>query len=244
MRPRYWRTSAVVMLLSISSTVYGRQLPDWTAKIRSDHPRLFFNADTWPAVRQRALGAERQWYSYIKGRVDRLKAESGSEVEPGELGPQAAWAAFVFRMTGDEQYLELAKKCLERSLFRTTLSGTGSPPIRSPWSSGMVTRRIRATDCRRASSIPTWLTYVICTATQPLKPPLWPGTSSKSCRAKLIPAVGSFTLFCYRRRIAHPNRSFRKTCPVHGTLTTWDRYSCDPAREKTIRTASSPVAAP
>ncbi len=96
MRPRYWKICAAAMLLSISSAVYGQQLPDWAAKIRTDHPRLFFNADTWPAVRQRALGPERQWYSDIKGRVDRLKAELGGEVEPRELGPQAAWAAFVF----------------------------------------------------------------------------------------------------------------------------------------------------
>ena len=116
MRPRYWKIFVVAVLLSISSTACGQQLPNWTARIRSDHPRLFFNADTWPAVRQRALGAERQWYSHIKGRVDRLRAEMGSEVEPKELGPQAAWAAFVFRMTGDQQYLELARKCLERSL--------------------------------------------------------------------------------------------------------------------------------
>jgi len=109
------RITALLLLLT-SPTVMDGQLPNWTAKIRSDHPRLFFNADTWPAVRQRALGAERQWYSYIKGRVDRLKAESAGSVEPIELGPQAAWAAFVFRVTGDEQYLELARTCLERSL--------------------------------------------------------------------------------------------------------------------------------
>ena len=26
--------------------VLGQQLPDWTANIRTDHPRLFFNGDT------------------------------------------------------------------------------------------------------------------------------------------------------------------------------------------------------
>ncbi|UCF15921.1 MAG: heparinase II/III family protein [Phycisphaerales bacterium] len=105
-----------ILLILIASVAYGRQLPDWTASIRPDHPRLFFNADTWPAVKQRALGAERKWYKYIKGRVDRLKAEPGDDVEPKELGPEAAWAAFVFRMTGNERYLELAQKCLQRSL--------------------------------------------------------------------------------------------------------------------------------
>ncbi|MEA3226350.1 MAG: hypothetical protein U9Q07_10405 [Planctomycetota bacterium] len=110
------RVAPVVLLLLILSAAHGQQLPDWTAKIRSDHPRLFFNADTWPAVKHRALGAERKWYEYIKGRVDRLKAELGNKAESKELGHEAAWAAFVFQITRDERYLEIAKECLERSL--------------------------------------------------------------------------------------------------------------------------------
>lgn len=116
MKPGCAKIVAIGLLLVVSSTVTAAQLPAWTAKIRSDHPRLFFNADTWPAVKQRALGAERQWYEDIKSRVDRLKGQSFETSQPRELGPEAAWAAFVFRMTRDEQYLELAKKCLETSL--------------------------------------------------------------------------------------------------------------------------------
>lgn len=33
--------------------------PDWLSKVRPDHPRLFFNADTWPQVKAYALGPER-----------------------------------------------------------------------------------------------------------------------------------------------------------------------------------------
>lgn len=116
MNLRYWKVAAIAMLLVTSLAAFGQQLPTWTAKIRSDHPRLFFNDDTWPAVRQRALGAEHQWYLYIKGRVDRLVTEPADDNKPRELGPQAAWAAFVFRVTRDIKYLELAKKCLETSL--------------------------------------------------------------------------------------------------------------------------------
>jgi len=104
------------LFFAISSTVTKAQLPSWTAKIRSDHPRLFFNTETWPAVKQRALGAEHNWYSYIKGRVDRLLTERIEKTESRELGPQAAWAAFVFRITHETKYLDLAKKCLETSL--------------------------------------------------------------------------------------------------------------------------------
>ena len=94
------------------------EMPGWVGKIRSDHPRLFFNSQMWPAIRRRALGAERQWYLYIKGRVDRLIKSSGSEDALGvrEYGQEAAWSAFVYRMTGEQQYLALSKKCLDASL--------------------------------------------------------------------------------------------------------------------------------
>jgi heparin/heparan-sulfate lyase len=96
----------------------AQELPDWAGKIRSDHPRLFFNADTWPAVRARALGAEKDWYDYVKGRADRLLQQIGGDATPQarELGPESAEAAFVYLMTRDRKYLDLAKKALETSL--------------------------------------------------------------------------------------------------------------------------------
>jgi len=97
---------------------FAGPLPDWTAEIRRDHPRLFFNADTWPAVRERALGRERSWYLRTKARVDKLRVEleGVDRPEPRELGPEAAQAAFVFLVTDEARYLELAKKCLDTSL--------------------------------------------------------------------------------------------------------------------------------
>jgi heparin/heparan-sulfate lyase len=96
----------------------GQQLPDWTGKIRTDHPRLFFNAPTWPAVKQRALGAERDWYRRVQLRVDGwlAKTRNGNQIEPQDLGPEAAAAAFVYRMTDEPRYLELAKDCLWASV--------------------------------------------------------------------------------------------------------------------------------
>ncbi len=116
MNLRFCGLAVVSLVLAMCSAVTGGQLPDWTAKIRDDHPRLFFNTDTWPDVKKRALSAERKWYESIKGRVDRLQGQSLDVSEPRELGPQAAWAAFVFRMTGDERYLKIARTCLESSL--------------------------------------------------------------------------------------------------------------------------------
>lgn len=40
----------VGFLLMMCPVLMGEQLPDWTAKIRSDHPRFFFNTDTWIAA--------------------------------------------------------------------------------------------------------------------------------------------------------------------------------------------------
>jgi len=56
---------ALALLAGSLQAAEGGELPDWTAKIRDDHPRLFFNRDTWPQVRQRALGAERAWYEGV-----------------------------------------------------------------------------------------------------------------------------------------------------------------------------------
>lgn len=108
----------MVLLLLMVAGCSAADLPPWAASIRADHPRLFFNKETWPAVRERAMGPEAQWYAQVKSRVDRRLAElSGQDKpEPRELGPDAAWAAFVYLMTEDGRYLDLAKKCLDTSL--------------------------------------------------------------------------------------------------------------------------------
>ena len=48
-------TVTIMCVLALSCT--GKET-DWHGSIRSDHPRLFFNTDTWPDVKARALGAE------------------------------------------------------------------------------------------------------------------------------------------------------------------------------------------
>ncbi len=53
-----WLPLFALITFIVASSVQAEPLPDWTGKIRSDHPRLFFNADTWPAVRDRALHEE------------------------------------------------------------------------------------------------------------------------------------------------------------------------------------------
>lgn len=116
------RTACLILAAAFSTfftaPTHGEALPDWTSEIRADHPRLFFNADTWPQVRERALGDEQAWYANIKGRVDRLlrDLDGVAHPKPRELGPESAWAAFVYLMTEEARYLDLAKKCLDASL--------------------------------------------------------------------------------------------------------------------------------
>jgi heparin/heparan-sulfate lyase len=104
--------------LGVSLAAGAERLPDWTGKIRRDHPRLFFNAETWPAVRQRALRAEHAWYQKVKRETDALadRLARSAQPTPEEMGPQAARAAFVFLVTEEPRYLETARKCLETSV--------------------------------------------------------------------------------------------------------------------------------
>ncbi len=108
----------VAALLLVGSTLVAAELPDWTRRIRQDHPRLFFNRESWPEVRKRASGAEREWYRQTQAQVDRLLAArlKGKSRGPEDLGVEAAKAAFVFLMTDDPRYLALAKQCLAESV--------------------------------------------------------------------------------------------------------------------------------
>ena len=51
----------------------------WMGKIRHDHPRLFFNRETWPGVKARALGPERAFYDELRRMVDAYPAEIAHE---------------------------------------------------------------------------------------------------------------------------------------------------------------------
>jgi Heparinase II/III-like protein len=86
---------------------------DWKAQVRADHPRLFFNRETWPAIKSRALNEEAGLFGELKARVDEL---AGEKLESKDYGTQAAEAAFVYLVTEEEKYLSLAENLLSRSL--------------------------------------------------------------------------------------------------------------------------------
>ncbi|MFC1650274.1 hypothetical protein ACFL2X_01750 [Candidatus Latescibacterota bacterium] len=81
--------------------------------MRADHPRIFFNADTFPAIKKRALNEESELFSRMKARSDKLILETE---ESKDYGIPAAEAAFVYLVTGEEKYCALAKDLIAKSL--------------------------------------------------------------------------------------------------------------------------------
>ncbi len=90
---------------------------DWQARIRRDHPRLFCNRETWPAVRARALHEEAERFQAMQARVD---ARLTGPVKSQDYGLEAAEAAFVFLVKGDRRYAELGRRLLAVSIAHYT----------------------------------------------------------------------------------------------------------------------------
>ncbi len=105
-------------LLFLNTAVHAdipRNMPpeSLTSKLREDHPRMFFNRDSFPAVKARALGEDRALYDAMKSRVDKLKA---SALETKDYGIQASEAAFVYLVEDNAEYARFSGDLLEKSL--------------------------------------------------------------------------------------------------------------------------------
>lgn len=93
-----------------------------TPEIRPDHPRIFFNADTWPSIKERAWSDKRTYLDELLQEVDNLPEDP--EIPDTRLpvikdrtipidavkeyGCEAAACALAWRFTGDGKYLEKA----------------------------------------------------------------------------------------------------------------------------------------
>jgi heparin/heparan-sulfate lyase len=104
-----WILTALAL---VALPVEGMQI-DWSAAVRRDHPRLFFNRDTWPAVKARALGQEAETFSAMRARVAELDP---AKLEIRDYGRDAAEAAFVFLVTREERHRTVAQALVEASL--------------------------------------------------------------------------------------------------------------------------------
>ena len=114
-----------------------QQLPP----IRKDHPRLFFNKDTWPEVERRANGPAKEHLKALLKAVDKitdnpvasgtgpLNIKAGVQADGRvvslehtsippikQFGYEAAQTALAWRFTKDDKYLQKAKKLLRVSV--------------------------------------------------------------------------------------------------------------------------------
>jgi len=100
--------------------------------IRSDHPRLFFNADTWESVKSRALSVTmKKEYDLIKDLANKNIAyqsdwdstqinwpakRPGYSIDAGNWGYNVMAAAFVYRISPTPELLTRIKEMLFASL--------------------------------------------------------------------------------------------------------------------------------
>ena len=94
----------------------------WITEICDDHPRLFFNKDSFQKIKERALNEERDMFEEMKSRVDLLIGQKivfkeplvndGTQNRDHEYGTRAAEAAFVYLVLKEKKYLALSKELL------------------------------------------------------------------------------------------------------------------------------------
>lgn len=80
-------------------------------RIRSDHPRLFFNADTWPVVKARVEG-DAEGFRRLQKEVEPLPARP----EVKDWGGSLMSAALVYRVRGDATLLAKIRKMLRATV--------------------------------------------------------------------------------------------------------------------------------
>ena len=112
-------------------------------EIRSGHPRIFFNSETWPQIKERAYGEKREYLDKLIEEVNQMPddpvAENYGPIPPQnrnlpipavkEFGRQAASCALAWRFTGKEKYLEKAKKMLKVSVHAYTEATKNIRPV-------------------------------------------------------------------------------------------------------------------
>ncbi|MEN6546919.1 MAG: hypothetical protein ABFE07_12855, partial [Armatimonadia bacterium] len=118
---------ALLVLLGLSAQV-GAQTVPWLGQIRRDHPRLYFNANTWPAVKARAEGVMAQQLEKVRkagelpvskyewSAIQRPPTRAGSGFEARDYGDRLMNQAFVYRITPDAASLQKIREMLWASL--------------------------------------------------------------------------------------------------------------------------------
>lgn len=119
---------SVACAVTIASLAGAQGDYAFIGKIRPDHPRLFFNADTWPAVKDRAMNEYRDHYEKLKAvalkttepqdwlRVTNPAPRAGSTLPVHDYGERICAQAFVYRCEPSAELLALIKDEMYASL--------------------------------------------------------------------------------------------------------------------------------
>ncbi|MBN2581645.1 MAG: heparinase II/III family protein [Planctomycetes bacterium] len=123
-------TTTALPVAAVAQSAAKPLARDWQKRIRKDHPRMFFNVDTWPQVKDYALKHEADYYAGIKRHVASMPATPDAKVcESGSTPKYGLWAnqaAFIWRMEGDREALDKARNyVLEAVRFYNRCSSAG-----------------------------------------------------------------------------------------------------------------------
>ena len=145
MTPRILPAALAVTLALAASASPQAGGDAWLAKIRRDHPRMFFNADTWPAIKAHTLSdpAARAQYEKLLRLCDGypekpvcndfgpVNTPPSTPIPPvKEWGAAAARCAFAWRMTGEQKYLDKASPLIHHGF---TISRVIGKSLVNPW---------------------------------------------------------------------------------------------------------------
>lgn len=131
------RTIIMHFLLLIGIASYAQP------EIRPDHPRIFFNSDTWGEIKERAFKENKQYLDKLLEAADHMPDDPECPVFKPlvikdrnipipsivEYGRQSACCALAWRFTGETKYLEKAKKMLKVSVQAYTDATRNSIPV-------------------------------------------------------------------------------------------------------------------
>ena len=129
----------VLFGMFMTVTAYSKRCPE----IRPDHPRIFFNADTWPVIKEKAYTEKKEYLEELIKRVEKMPDNPvAGDVELPEIkdrtipikgikeyGTEAAACALAWHLTGEGKYLEKAKKMLKVSVKAYTDATKNGRPV-------------------------------------------------------------------------------------------------------------------
>lgn len=125
--------------LCLAVSAHSQKCPE----IRHDHPRIFFNSETWPAIKEKAYSDKKAYLDKLIAWADKMPDNPvAGDVEMPEIqdrtilikgikefGTEAAACALAWHFTGEKKYFEKAKKLLKVSVDAYTQATLNGRPV-------------------------------------------------------------------------------------------------------------------